>query len=131
MKKGFLIIGINLTLIAAASAVLSNSFVINVMVERNANGNISEQIGSIFDIIFSIVISIPSYIGQLIFSAAAIGTTVNTLRSESHGIKLTGIIFIIINVVLLIISIVIFVTFIITTTTANTEASFIINSLRF
>lgn len=130
MKKGFLISGIIFTAIGLILCGISNFFVINALVERSSNGTASEQLGSAFAIIISIVFCIPGYIGQLVFNIAGIATTAQTFGSESKTIKTAGIVFLVINAVAIIFSITMFVAFLVICNSQSTDASALLNFLK-
>ena len=130
MKKGFLIAGIILFSIALILCALANFFVINALVERHNAVDAQGQLSSAFAILISIIFCIPLYIGQAVFNIAGILTAAQTLKSESHNIRVAGTVFLILNAVMILVSVGMFIAFFAICNSTASETAFVLNSLK-
>ena len=125
MKKGFLVAGIILTAIGLGLCIFENYLSISA-IYYHFHGSASDQIGSAF---VMAILGIMTFILQLVFNIAG-GVVGQAIGSSVKGIKIAGIIFLILNVLMIILSTITLVWFIKLSNSTSTETSMILNFLK-
>lgn len=126
MKKGFLVAGIILTAIGLGLCIFENYLSI-LAIYYHFHGSASNQIGSA---LVMATLGIMMFILQLVFNIAGGAVVGQAIGSSVKGIKIAGIIFLILNVLMIILSTITLVWFLKLSNSTSTETSMILNFLK-